>query len=225
MTTRTHIDALLAKYENSIGTGNMKMAGRTLPLIIRALVAFVEERTPDHVEVDDEPLIQQALVAPERRSLKVEIAHNAPPEAVAEAIEIIKSEFAAPCAPCDVSIPNNPELIEDFKALTPESQATVERMLEISEDTAKKIRDVVGDLNVDLDEPIVGEVDLAHQDSEALAHLKAAAEEAKIDLGEDVTDLPDDEFIEKLAETKEEPPVVEATAPAPKTPKKPKSST
>ena len=141
MTTRSELDALLGAYDNYIGTGNMKQAGRTLPKIIRALVTFVEERTPDHVEPEIVPaapvvvgkIIEEAFGGVERRTFMVDVG-DTPPEKVKEVLEAAKAEFfaeGATCPPCDVSIPNNPDLIDEFKTPVVETADAVVEAAEV----------------------------------------------------------------------------------------------
>jgi hypothetical protein len=118
MTSKTELDELLKNYERAIGMGNMKVAGRTLPQIIHALVAFVEERTPTymerrvfHIDVDDmSPEVAKAHLD--------EIMEDMKSKKVIELPADLVSPTEPPCEPCDMSITDNPELIEEFKAPT-----------------------------------------------------------------------------------------------------------
>lgn len=91
MKHREELDRLLQTYESYVGAGSMKQAGRLLPTIIRQLVNLMEERMgnpqPTKLQKEYQDFIKQdkKVSAPE------------------------------PCAPCDVSIADNDELIEDFK--------------------------------------------------------------------------------------------------------------
>lgn len=170
MTTRTELNALLAAYENYIGTGNMKQAGRTLPKIIHALVTFVEERTPDHIEAEPE------LAAP-----------AAPP----------------PCAPCDVSIPNNPSLIEAFKTGV---EHAIEHAAEIVHEAEAAVEALV----------------VPKEETEEETPAEKSEEETP-PAADPAAEKPADET-EAETPSSETPPVEEATAPAPKTPKKPKAT-
>ena len=91
MKHREELDRLLQTYENYVGAGSMKQAGRLLPTIIRQIVNLMEERMgnpqPTKLQKEYQDFIKQdkKVSAPE------------------------------PCAPCDVSIPDNDKLIEDFK--------------------------------------------------------------------------------------------------------------
>jgi hypothetical protein len=178
MTTKREIEDLLTAYDRSIGMGNMKMAGRTFPQIIRALMTFVEERTPaDTTEYDGKkyPFLEREIVAPEP---KVDL--NPPP-----------------CAPCDVSIPNNPDLIEEFKK-------DIVGSVEAPDGSGREIKYVVEAGLAEKAEAELG-IDVEAEVKEALTEV--AAEEVALE-----------------AAAVETPPVVEAeVAPAPKAPKKSKT--
>ena len=47
MTTKENLEEMCSAYEKWVGMGNMKMAGRLLPQMIRALVTYVEEKSDD----------------------------------------------------------------------------------------------------------------------------------------------------------------------------------
>ena len=87
---REELEQMLEDYENYVGMGNMKQAGRLLPKIIRKVVVILENK----------------IGKPQLTELQKEYqAHlkTSPP----------------PCEPCDVSLENNDKLIPEFKALTP----------------------------------------------------------------------------------------------------------
>ena len=109
MTTKKELNDLLSAYESYIGGGNMKQAGRTLPKIIHALVQFVEERTPDIVtEYDNKSTLGN--MQPEKAKAFFDAYRN--PE---------------PCTPCDVSIPDNKDLISDFKMIPPSTKSAISK--------------------------------------------------------------------------------------------------
>lgn len=91
MKHREELDRLLQTYETYVGAGSMKQAGRLLPTIIRQLVNLMEERMgnpqPTKLQKEYQDFIKQDK----------------------------KVSLPEPCAPCDVSIPDNDQLIEDFK--------------------------------------------------------------------------------------------------------------
>jgi hypothetical protein len=178
MTTRIELNTMLAAYETYVGGGNLKQAGRLLPKIIRSVIAFVEERTPDHVEeaAPKTPFTSDVLHAP------------------------------APCLPCDVSVANNGLLLEEFKTPIVAADGTVLGAYSIEPGAAER---VLAESGIDLEAEVKAAADALVAAADA-AHASEQDEE--------------DEAEEPATET-EEPPVKEAVAPAPKTPKKPKSTT
>ena len=110
MTTKKELNDLLSAYESYIGGGNMKQAGRTLPKIIHALVQFVEERTPDIVTEYDTSSAPLGNMKPDKAKAFFDAYRN--PE---------------PCEPCDVSIPDNDALIEDFKIIPPSTKTAISK--------------------------------------------------------------------------------------------------
>lgn len=110
MTTKKELNDLLSAYESYIGGGNMKQAGRTLPKIIQALVQFVEERTPDIATEYDNSSAPLGNMKPDKAKAFFDAYRN--PE---------------PCAPCDVSIPDNEQLIDDFKLIPPSTKTAISK--------------------------------------------------------------------------------------------------
>jgi len=94
MSHRKELDALLETYENYVGSGSMKQAGRLLPKIINKLLVLVEDKIGNTQMTDLQKDYQNYLKESKKPS--------APP----------------PCEPCDVSLENNEKLIEDFKVIS-----------------------------------------------------------------------------------------------------------
>jgi hypothetical protein len=143
MTTRAKINTLLSVYENYIGTGNMKQAGRTLPKIVHALMEFVENY--DTMRKQERQVYTMDNIPPDlAQDILAGLDELRAPRADDEPEKLFESP--APCVQCDVSIPNNPDLIEEFKNPL--------------EAVAEKATELVGDMEVDLEEEIKGDVDL-----------------------------------------------------------------
>jgi len=121
---RDRIDGLLSQYESHVGRGKMDNAGVTLKELVHSLVDLVVERTSAYVEpVVEEVTIGTKLAVADAKENLHKLEELVVPTPVPAAPE--------PCAPCDVSIPNNPALIEDFKKSTitvdiPEAPAEAE---------------------------------------------------------------------------------------------------
>ncbi len=130
---RAEVEALLGQYRTQVGSGKMVRAANTVGDIIHLLLDAVRPNvvvtplpapakpveTKFNIEVTGmtgdaakEVLTEQLAKVAESHAAAVEAAAvPAPtPEPVVEA-----SANAEPCAPCDVSIPNNPDLIDAFK--------------------------------------------------------------------------------------------------------------
>jgi hypothetical protein len=112
-----------------------------------------------------------------------------------------------PCAPCDVSIPNNPVLIDQFKSTisvdVPEAEPVVEPVVE--------------------PEPVIEPV--IEAPAEPVVEVETVIEAPVEETADSTVDAADEEPTEEAAA---EEPAAEVTAedgvdPAPKTPKKPKA--
>ncbi len=149
MKKRKELNRLLDTYETHIGTGSMKQAGRLLPVIIRKLVEIVDDATSSAAEVAE---------------------HNVPTKAYVEQQQ--------PCAPCDVSIPNNPDLIEEFKT---ESIHIPTVVPEIDLDT--QINDLLRELDlINVDDEISGTVELEDKRADYTISVEAAKHLASLSI-------------------------------------------
>ena len=215
MTNRTELDTLLGAYETYVGMGNLKMAGRTLPKIIRTLVAVIDERPP-------EPEPEQKV-------------HH------------VDQSASEPCAPCDVSVANNASLIEEFVA--PVMSVDVVEANSNSHVSHAHGHDDHGHHDHEHEHEHDHEHhdhghdrehhDHEHDDPHANSQTATSVAEHDADHTRQATRVPQDEeinAIENAGYSKapaapdapndliEEAPVEEPVAPAPKTPKKPKTS-
>jgi hypothetical protein len=113
MSKRDIIEGLLKNHDGFLGTGNMKMASRQIPLLIRALLDYVEEIDDRKSAPAKQAEMDNLLATIREKNITI------PPVLAVE-------EPAKPCPPCDVTETNpEPEKRIDFEALKTSKDETL----------------------------------------------------------------------------------------------------
>ena len=139
MTTRLELEELLRLYQNQVGRGKMDSASKTLTRIILLLADAILPaapaeakpiRTSFEIEVGGLPaekakeiLAEQLGKVTEAHAAAVDTHSGGNPAVLRDMPSEPPAAAGEVCAPCDVSDPNNPALIDEFKTTVVDEEA------------------------------------------------------------------------------------------------------